>query len=265
MRSLSVLVFLCILSAPSFSAGTPEWRESPEAAAILAEAGYDGTFVLYDPEAGILTGCSRERAETPFVPASTFKIANSLIGLSVGAVSSVDEILPYGGKPQPIREWERDMGIRDAVKVSNVPVYQELARRIGLERMREGVKRLGYGNGEIGDVVDRFWLDGPLRISAAEQCRFLARLARGELPLEAGAQEAVRDIVRLEERDGAVLYGKTGTAMCHAPALGWWVGWVEREGRVRAFALNIDMPDPGRDSGKRVELGRACLAAVGVW
>ena len=69
------------------------------------------------------------------------------------------------------------MGLRDAIKMSNVPIYQELARRIGLERMREGVKKLGYGNMEIGSVVDRFWLAGPLAISAVEQTDFLRRLA----------------------------------------------------------------------------------------
>ena len=32
------------------------------------------------------------------------------------------------------------MSLRDAIKASNVPVYQELARRIGLERMRANVR-----------------------------------------------------------------------------------------------------------------------------
>ena len=77
------------------------------------------------------------RAKKRFTPASTFKIANSLIGLDVSAVKSVDEVLPYGGKPQRIKEWERDMGLREAIKMSNVAIYQELARRIGIERMRK--------------------------------------------------------------------------------------------------------------------------------
>ncbi|MBD3824082.1 MAG: class D beta-lactamase, partial [Epsilonproteobacteria bacterium] len=50
-----------------------------------------------------------------YFPASTFKIANSLIGLSSGAVKSVDEILPYKGPAKPyIPEWEEDMGLTKA-------------------------------------------------------------------------------------------------------------------------------------------------------
>ena len=62
-----------------------------------------------------------------------FLIVWWLIGLSAGVVSSVDEILPYGGKTQPIKAWERDMSLREAIKVSNVSVYQEFARRIGVQ------------------------------------------------------------------------------------------------------------------------------------
>ena len=86
-----------------------------------------------------MTGSARKPASFPLPP----KVANSLIGLSTGAVRSADEVLPYGGKPQRFKAWEHDMSLRDAIKASNVPVYQELARRIGLERMRANVSRLG--------------------------------------------------------------------------------------------------------------------------
>jgi hypothetical protein len=102
---------------------------------------------------------------------------------SVGAVASVDEVLPYRSNDPPFSAaWEKDMGLRQAMVVSNVPIYQELARRIGLERMRQGVVKLGYGNKQIGTQVDRFWLRGPLAISAVEQTLFLNRLARKQLP-----------------------------------------------------------------------------------
>ena len=110
-----------------------ETEHSPEIEKLFNEAGVNGTFVLYDVTAERFVTHNHQRAEKRFIPASTFKVANSLIGLSTGAISSVDEVLPYGGKPQPFKAWEQDMGLRDAIKVSNVPVYQELARRIGLD------------------------------------------------------------------------------------------------------------------------------------
>jgi beta-lactamase class D len=158
------------------------------------------------------------RAKKRFTPTSTFKIANSLIGLDVGAVKDVDEVLPYGGKPQPRKEWERDMGLREAIKISNVAIYQELARRIGIERMREGVRRLDYGNMEIGNVVDRFWLVGPLAISAVEQAEFLYRLTKGSFPVDPKVLAAVKEITLLE---------KTDTYELARPA-----GWLVRRHRI---------------------------------
>lgn len=53
-------------------------------------------------------------------------------------------------------EWEKDMTLGDAMKASAIPVYQDLARRIGLELMSKEVKRVGYGNADIGTQVDNF-------------------------------------------------------------------------------------------------------------
>ncbi|MDD2761539.1 MAG: class D beta-lactamase, partial [Methylomonas sp.] len=217
----------------------------------------------YDVAAGQLIGHGKARAERRFVPASTFKIANALIGLSSGAVNSVDEVLPYGGSPQPFKTWEKDMGLREAIKLSNIAIFQQLARRIGLQRMQENVSRLNFGNQTIGSTVDRFWLDGPLEITAVEQTQFLAKLARGQLPFPKAIQASVRDIVLLEQGDGWQLYGKTGWENAPNAGVGWWVGWVEKQGRVYAFTLNMDMRDAS-DAGKRVELGKSALKALGV-
>ncbi|MDD5035411.1 MAG: class D beta-lactamase [Methylococcaceae bacterium] len=259
MKHLFIALIL-LLSNPVHALA---WQESPEVGKLFADAGLQGTFVLYDADADRLIGHDRIRAETRFVPVSTFKIPHSLIGLAMGAVKNVDEVLPYGGKPQPFKAWEQDMGLREAIKASNIPVYQELARRIGLQRMRDGLDRLDYGNAEIGAVVDDFWLLGPLKISAVEQTRFLVRLARDELPFPKEIQAAVREIVRLEQGDGWTLYGKTGWADAPNPGLGWWVGWVIKENHPYGFALNIDMTQPS-DAAKRIELGKASLKALGV-
>jgi beta-lactamase class D len=157
--------------------------------------------VLLDEGSGALRGHNRSRAEQRVSPASTFKIPNSLIGLSLGAVGSVDEVIPYRGDAIPyMREWLEPVGLRGAIRVSNVPLYQELARRIGLERMRTAIGQLGYGNGQIGTDVTSFWLRGPLAISAVEQTRFLARLAHQALPFPRSAQQQVAEITRVDSR-----------------------------------------------------------------
>ncbi|MBX3506344.1 MAG: class D beta-lactamase [Parvibaculum sp.] len=228
-------------------------------------AGVSGTFVLFDPRTNKSIAVNPDRAEQRFVPASTFKIVNSLIALETGAVSSVNEVLPYGGQPQPFEQWERDMSMRDAIAVSNVPVYQGVARRIGKERMATALQRLDYGNGETGEVIDRFWLDGPLQISAAEQTVFLAQLAAGTLPLSPEVQQSVRDILLLEEKDGARLYGKTGWDFAEGGGgLGWFVGWTEKDGVARSFALNIDMTE-NEQASIRIPLAKQLLEQTGAW
>lgn len=241
-----------------------DWQDSQQVDQLFRAAGVKGTFVLYDVTAQRLTGHDQRRANTRFVPASTFKIANTLVGLSVGAVRNVDEVLPYGGKPQPIKAWEKDMSLREAIAASNIAIYQELARRIGLEHMRDSISGMTYGNGEIGNAVDEFWLVGPLEISAIEQTLFLAHLAQGTLPFPKELQESVCEIVRLEQKDGYTLYGKTGWANFPNPGVGWWVGWIQKGSDVYAFALNIDIQQAA-DASKRVELGKASLKALGVF
>lgn len=230
---------------------------------VFEEFGTPGTFALYDVAADHVIVVDSARATRRYTPASTYKIPNSLIALETGAVADETEVVPYGGEPQPVEAWEQDMDLQDAFAASNVPVYQEIARRIGLERMQEWVDRLDYGNRELGDVPDRFWLDGPLAISAAEQVRFLARLARQELPASASNQRVVREIALMEETPEGALFGKTGWIFDTTPMLGWWVGWVEREGRVYTFALNVDMASD-EDAAKRVPLGRALLDRLDV-
>jgi len=261
MKRICILLITLVVSIHLLPAQT--YREVPELKKCFNDAAIVGTFMLFDVANDTMLVCDEVRAKKRFTPASTFKIANSLIGLDIGAVKDVEEVLPYGGKPQPRKEWERNMGLRDAIKISNVPIYQELARRIGIERMREGIKKLGYGNMEIGSVVNRFWLDGPLAISAVEQTEFLHRLVTDSLPIDPKALRAVKEITLLEKTDTYELHGKTGWVVGPTPPeIGWWVGWIERENKVYPFALNFDMQS-NADADKRIRVGHECLKALG--
>jgi beta-lactamase class D len=238
--------------------------ERADLEAVFKEHGVIGTFALYDPAADKLTLVNAQRAQARLVPASTFKIANTIIALETGVVKDENEIIPYGGKPQPFKHWEKDMPMREAIALSAVPIYQELARRIGLARYAQWLARLDFGNRQTGDKVDTFWLDGPLQISAVEEARFAAKLAQGKLDASARAHAIVRDIVRLENRDGKVLFGKTGWQFSRTPHLGWWTGWVESGDALSGFAVNIDMPAEA-DAQKRIAIGKAMLGRLGVY
>lgn len=253
------LLAACLLTPLIEAEPTPPVvKEQPAFGTHFSAEGLTGTFVLLDPEANTLHTWNPTRAKERFIPASTFKIANSLIGLESGAVKNLEEVLPYGGKPQAFKEWEHDMALPEAMKLSAVPIYQEVARRIGAERMAAGVKSLDYGNADTTGVIDRFWLDGPLKISAVEQTAFIRRLLADELPLKKETMEKVRGIIPTETAGDAVIHFKTGWCTSTEPNIGWIVGWVERGGKKLPFALNMEMKDMN-DAPKRLALVKACL------
>jgi beta-lactamase class D len=236
-----------------------ELVERADLVSAFQSQGVVGTFAVYNSATGQMTVIDGKRAAVRYVPASTFKIANSLIALETGVVKDENEIIPFGGKLQDIKSWEKDMSMRDAVPISNVPIYQELARRIGLQNYAIWLAKLDYGNRESGAALERFWLDGPLGTSAIEQARFVARLAQGSLPMSARSQALVRDILKLESKDGRTLYGKTGWSQ----KIGWWTGWVDDNGKITSFALNMDMPS-AQDAPKRIAIAKTLLGQLGV-
>jgi beta-lactamase class D len=205
-----------------------------------------------------------ERARQRFRPASTFKIANAIIGLESRVVESIDEVIPYGGTKEFNPAWEQDMNLREAVKVSNVAVFHQLAKREGLPTIKKYVAEFGYGNGQAGDDIERrFWLEGPLEISAFEQVAFLRKLATAQLPIRQQTRDWIREILLFKATDDYRIYAKTGWVGPKDPQIGWWVGWVQKGESVYPFSLNINIQD-SRDAAQRVPIGLDCLASLGI-
>ncbi|MEH6727471.1 MAG: class D beta-lactamase [Hyphomicrobiales bacterium] len=204
----------------------------------------------------------KARAADPKTPASTFKVPNSLFALEAGAVANVDESVPWDGTQRRIKQWNRPHSLRSAIIVSSVPTYQELARRIGVEQMASFVRKAKYGNQEIGDVVDKFWLLGPLQISAFEQVDFLKRLHARSLPFSRQHQEAAIEILEVDRGENWVLRAKTGWAVDTKPSIGWYVGWLELEADTYVFALNIDMLDSKKHSLSRSHIAKQALQRI---
>lgn len=202
------------------------------------------------------------RAAQAKTPASTFKIPNSLFALEAEAVANVDEIVPWDGTKRRIKAWNKPHSLRSGIIVSSVPTYQELARRIGLGQMASFVAKAGYGNQQIGDVVDMFWLQGPLQISAYEQIDFLKRLHARDLPFARDNLEATIDILEVDRGDNWVLRAKTGWAINTKPAIGWYVGWLEFQNDTYVFALNIDMLDSKIHRKSRTAIAKQALQRI---
>ena len=137
------------------------------------DLGTTGTFVGYKVDDYLIIASDKVRSGEGRLPASTFKIPNSIIALETGVVEDPDkDVFKWDGVTRSIEPWNKDHTLRSAIAVSAVPVYQEIARRIGAERMQKYVDLFDYGNRDIGGGIDQFWLTGNLRIDPDAADRF---------------------------------------------------------------------------------------------
>lgn len=186
----------------------------------------DGCLMIRDHAHEEIYYYNKQRCTTRFTPASTFKIFNSLVGLETAIAPDDQYVIKWDGVVRR-PEWDHDMTMREAFKVSNVPYYQELARRIGRNTMQHYLDTVQYGNRTIGKNVDQFWLDNSLQISADEQVGFIKKLYFDELPFSERVQRIVRSMMLREEKPEYKLYYKTGTNVVKDSAIYWIVGIVE--------------------------------------
>jgi beta-lactamase class D len=232
------------------------------------ELGVEGSILIYDLNNNRVFQHNPQRNTTAFLPASTFKILNSLIALETGVISDEIAILTWDGIQRKLPEWNRDLNMREAIKLSAYWFYQVLARRVGHERMQKWVTQVGYGNQKIGskDDIDKFWLEGELRITPQEQIQFLRRFYNNDLPFSKRSLSIVKDIIIMEQTPDYTIRGKTGWVGFVGnvtPQIGWIVGYLEKEKNIYFFATNIDIRNK-KDPSARMELTRRCFKDLAV-
>lgn len=220
---------------------------------FFPHAGTEGSFTLYDLQKDAYQIWNPERSAKRFRPASTFKIFNSLVAIETGVINDENEMITWDGVKRQIPLWNRDHTLRSAIKHSVVWFYQELARRIGEEKMQSYIDSADYGNTDISGGIDRFWLDGGIRISPEEQIEFLVKLHNNQLPFSQRTMDIVKDIMILEKTDEYVYRGKTGWALRDSNSVGWFVGYLQRGDSTWFFATNIKMQNK-EDAKHRTEI-----------
>lgn len=199
---------------------------------IFKKYGIDSAcFELADNNHDMIYIYNLQRASKRFSPASTFKIMNSLIALETNVALDENLIIPWDGVARR-PEWDKDMNLREAFKVSCVPYYQALARKIGKVDMQKWIDTVKYGNKRTGPNVDDFWLNDTLQITPDEQVGFIKKLYFDKLPFAQRSQRIVRSLMLQEDSTHYKLYYKTGTQMPlrnnKKVILAWIVGFVEK-------------------------------------
>ncbi|QPF38104.1 class D beta-lactamase [Acinetobacter sp. TTH0-4] len=239
-------------------------QRTKEIATLFSAAAKHAVFVTYDGKNFKSYGNDLMRAEQAYIPASTFKMLNALIGLQHHQ-ATITEIFQWDGEKRAFPAWEKDMTLAQAMQASAVPVYQQLARRIGSELMQKEVSRVGFGNQNIGQQVDNFWLVGPLKITPIQEAKFVYALATEQLPFNKSVQKQVKEMLLIEQRGDVKLYAKSGWGMDVNPQVGWYSGWVEQpNGKVTAFILNLEMQN-GDEVSERKQLTLDVLDKLGLF
>lgn len=259
-------------------------HENKSFGAIFKKYGIDsGCFIMRDHAHESLEMYNKDRCLERFMPASTFKIFNSLVALETGVANDDRLIISWDSVVRWNADWNKNMDMREAFRVSNVAYYQEIARRIGRQNMQHYLDTVKYGNMRIGDKIDEFWLNDTLRISADEQLGFIKKLYFDELPFTARTQSIVKNMMLREDSASNRYYYKTGTgSTIRGNRLLWIVGYLEHSMQVKEdpksmnksgvrnypyfFALNFEVPEKDSFnvwSEKRVRLLHELLDQYG--
>jgi len=236
----------------------------------------NGTFGLFDNGQGQFSIYNLSRfKDSAYLPASTFKIVNSLIGLETGRIVNEKMVIKWDGVIRKFpggdtaTAWNKDLTMTEAFKVSAVPYYQEVARRIGKDTMQHWLDTLGYaakyGKAVIKSKIDTFWLDNSIKITADEQLGLVKKLYFDQLPFrKQTTQDIVKSVMPQEDNANYKLSYKTGWGFTeNGDALGWIVGWIEENKHPYFFAMNVEGPHDTDMKTLRLKILKDILAQYG--
>ena len=208
---------------------------------IIDSANVDGAILIYDLEGDKYYSNDFIWTKNGNLPASTFKITNSIIALETGVVENDSTLFKWNGEKRRLKNWEQNLIFRDAFHFSCVPCYQEIARKIGIKRMNEYLDKLEYGNMKVDSTnIDLFWLEGESRINQFQQIDFLKRFYQSELPISERTEAIMKRMMVIEYNDNYKLSGKTGWSIRNGNNNGWFVGYVETQNKTYFFATNVE-------------------------
>jgi beta-lactamase class D len=209
----------------------------------------DGTFAMFNNGTGEFTVYNLKRyRDSAFLPASTFKIVNSLIGLQTGKITNDSMVIKWDGIERPVKEWNKDLSMYEAFRVSAVPYYQEVARRIGKDTMQFWLDSISYGTKKITTRIDSFWLDNSLKITPDEELGLVKRLYFHQLPFFDTYEDIVKRDMLFEDNSNYKLSYKTGWGQNEkGNQLAWVVGWIEENKHPYFFVLNFETADVNAD------------------
>lgn len=212
---------------------------------LLDTGSVKGSILIFDVNKSKYYSNDLKYAKTSHLPASTFKIPNSLIALELGIVETDTSTILWDGKKRRFKIWEQDLSFRDAFHFSCVPCYQEIAAKVGVERMMDYTNKFEFGKMVLdSNTLTNFWLEGNSGINQFQQIEFLKSFEGSQLPISDRTENIMKRMMLITKNDSIELRGKTGWSNFEKVNNGWYVGYVKRQENTYYFATNIE-PENG--------------------
>lgn len=231
-----------------------------------------GSITIYDYNSKKWISSDINDSQHGTLPASTFKVINTLIALETGAISDEHEIIKWPGNTDTVKYGYRpdiyhNMSMKEAFQLSAGWAYVELAKEIGKERYKKFLDKVHYGNADVSIDDPDFWNFGSLVISPVNQIDILIGVYEETLPFSKRSFKVLKEIMKEEHTDDYILRAKTGWTRDGGKDTGWWIGYIEQKDNVYFFATRLikDRDVKNADFGKcRKEITKAVLRDLNI-
>ncbi|MEJ7911812.1 MAG: penicillin-binding transpeptidase domain-containing protein [Chitinophagaceae bacterium] len=236
--------FLIVAFAPLFFSCTPNnVTEEESVGKYFTEAGATGSLAVLDNGTGEFTIYNLDRyRDSAYLPAGTFTIVASLVGLQTGRISNDSMVIPWDGITRGQAACNGNASMYTAFRSSCTGWYRELARRIGKDTMQQWIDTLAYGTKKI-QVLDSFWLDNSLKVKPDEQLGLIKKLYFTSLPFHKINQDMVKKAMVREVNTNYTLSYQDGEGINErGNQVGWSVGYIEENKHPYFFVLSIETP-----------------------
>lgn len=223
-----IRLLLCLMLTPVGALGQLPNLQQP-----FKECGINGSITLYDYQTKKWTFSNQVDAVKATLPASTFKVVNTLIALETGVIKDENELVKWHGNQDTARYGYRpriyhDMSLKEAFKMSAGWVYVVLAGRIGKQRYKNYLSQCQYGNVDLSQQGNDFWNFGNFAITPKNQIEILKGVYEETLPFSKRSFRILKKIMVAEQGENYVLRAKTGWTRDGGKDTGWWIGYVEK-------------------------------------
>ncbi|WP_425339534.1 penicillin-binding transpeptidase domain-containing protein [Lentibacillus salicampi] len=208
---------------------------------------------------------NKDKSTLRVSPNSTYKIYSALFASESEVITRNDNSMKWNGNSYPYQSWNQNQNLFTAMENSVTWYFQQLDKKVQMKNIESYLDKIQYGNQNLSGGIEDYWLESSLKISPIEQVRTLKDFYTNQFGFDGKNIQFIKDAIKLETKDSATLYGKTGTGTVNGKNVnGWFIGYVETENNTYFFATNIES-DRHASGSIAAEITKSILYDKGIY